>query len=187
MRKFSGTLSDDDRHEIARILEDGGVAILPTDTIYGLHAHALNENALLRICEIKKRQTPMSVIAPSVAWFEEQVAIERAREMSEKYAGPYTLLCPLSAQVSLPALLTSTGLVGVRFCEGVAADIARGFSLPLVTTSVNVHGEPALESIDDLSSEIEGQVDVIVDVGALRGRASTMVDFRESPERLVSR
>jgi len=187
MKRYSTPLSDEDLASIVESLLEGALAILPTDTLYGFHADAQNLDTIERVYRIKERRTPMSVIAPSFEWFEANTALENPSYFKEKYSGPYTLLSPISSNCRLPNVLVSTGLVGVRFCGGLSADLAERMDRPLITTSVNVTGSPPLTHPDALDSGISRRVDILIDDGPRTKGASTLVDCRQTPEKLIKR
>jgi L-threonylcarbamoyladenylate synthase len=160
---------------LGEILRRGGIVILPTDTIYGLHAVASNEAAVARIADLKGRgdDKPFVVIAADAGqlraygaavpealdslWPAPLTAIMRRRQT--------TVAARVPALPWLHALLESTG--------------------PLVSTSVNRSGEPPISSIDEVAKEMASGIDAALDAGRLEGKPSTIVDFTGEQPRVV--
>jgi L-threonylcarbamoyladenylate synthase len=161
--------------EIAEILLRGGVALLPTDTIYGLHAVAANEAAVARIAELKGRgdDKPFVVIAASA---------DQLRAFGADV--------PAQLEALWPAPLTAV----LRRGEGTVAarvpDLAWLRSLleqtgPLVSTSANRAGEPPLLEIDGSANPIVAGVDAVLDCGRREGKPSTIVDFTSAQPHIL--
>lgn len=161
-----------------RIL-DGEVGIFPTDTIYGLTGNALDEKVVEKILRIKRRKMPFSLIPHSIDWIrliidESQIAL--FDEYIGKYTGRFSTLWKYSERgASLPYHLRSSGLVSIRLPNHWITEFAADVKVPLVTTSVNIHRQPYMTSLDDLPGPIRKKVDFIVYEGPLRGSPSTIV------------
>ncbi len=153
--------------EIADLLRSGGVVLLPTDTIYGLHALAADENAVMRIAQIKgrEREKRFVTIAANVAQLE-SLDVNVPALLREIWPAPVTAILRQGSStiaVRVPdlqwlrSLLEQTGL--------------------LISTSANRRGEPPTSSPTDLSPEVLKRLDGIVDAGRREGKASPIVDF----------
>jgi len=156
-----------DLNEIAEILLRGGVALLPTDTIYGLHAVATNQAAVARIAELKGRgdDKPFVVIAASPDQLRE-LGAEVPQELEALWPAPLTAVLRRGA---------STVAARVPDLEWLRALLAR--TGPLVSTSANRAGERPIIEIDGLAKEIAAGVDAVLDSGRQEGKPSTIVDF----------
>lgn len=157
----------------------GAIAILPTDTIYGLSGNALDPQVVARIHRLKKKTTPSSFIPHSLEWArllvdERQAALFDAS--ADSFRGAYTTFWKYAGRsASLPRSLTSSGLVGMRLPDHWITEFTRSLRAPLVTTSVNVHGAPYMTCLDDLPESIRKGVDFIVYEGRRAGPPSTIV------------
>ena len=161
--------------ELADVLRAGGVALLPTDTIYGLHAIATNPAAVERIRAMKGRgdDKPFVIIASSV----EQLRGLGAT-LPEALAGIW------------PAPLTAILSSGEATIAARVPDLAWLRSLldrtgPLVSTSANRSGEPPVSSPHFLASDLQNGLDALLDQGPREGKPSTIVDFTGDEPRLV--
>jgi L-threonylcarbamoyladenylate synthase len=167
----------------ARVLRDGRLVAFPTETFYGLGAHALDEAAVARIFRAKGRpgDKPLLVLVESLAMVE-RVAREvpdRARRLMAKYwPGPLTLVLP--SRADLPAALTAgTGTVGVRLSgHPVARALVRAVGAPVTAPSANPHGGPAPRTADDVLAALGSGVDLVLDGGPTPGGLpSTVLDL----------
>ena len=170
-----GDPSGDVLDKLAGILRAGGVALLPTDTIYGLHAMATDEQAIGRIKAMKGRgdDKPFVIIASSVEQLrglgavihEELTGIWPAPLTTILVAGDATIAARIPDLVWLRSLLDRTG--------------------PLVSTSANRSGEPAVVSPDLLAHDLQTGLDALLDQGPREGEPSTIVDFTGAEPRLI--
>ena len=169
----------------------GELAILPTDTIYGLSGNALDPRVVERILRLKGRSSPPAVIPHSLAWARllvhdsEHAAFD---EEIERWSGPYLSLWRFArGRARLPRALHSSGLIGLRLPSHWVRTLAAQACIPLVTTSVNRHLEPYMTGPDDLPAWIREEVGFMVSEGRLSGPPSTLVRFEDGVPRLQER
>ena len=175
----------------ARVLRGGRLVAFPTETFYGLGAHALDETAVARIFRAKGRPAdkPLLVLVESLAMVE-RVAREvpdRARRLMAKYwPGPLTLILP--ARADLPVALTAgTGTIGVRLsAHPVALALVRAVGAPVTAPSANPHEGPAPRTADDVLIALGSGVDLVLDGGPTPGGPpSTVLDVTGAPPALL--
>ena len=174
-----------------RILTDGGVAAIPTDTLYGLAADALNPDAIERVFAIKERPDGMAL--PVLLSDVEQLALvarevpEGARKLAEAYwPGPLTLI--VRRAEGLPMRLTAgNATVAVRVpAHPVPRELAWRLGRPITGTSANISGSPDPQSLDELRQQLGDRVDCMVSAGPTpAGTASTIVDLTSSAPKLI--
>ncbi len=169
---------------LARLLRNGGVVAVPTETVYGLAANALDADACRRIFEIKGRPShdPLIVHVASLAAAEEVAVFSpRARKLAKAFwPGPLTLVLPKRAVV--PSIVTS-GLdsVAVRMPRHPAfrALLAR-VQRPLAAPSANPFGYISPTTAQHVFDSLGTKISDILDGGACRvGVESTIVDLRD--------
>jgi L-threonylcarbamoyladenylate synthase len=168
------------RSTLERCVGDGGVAIFPADTLYGLACDPLNEAAVQRIHSIKGRDEgrPSAVMYFSPLAMRELVSGlgERSRQaLSELLPGPVTLVI---ANPERRYPLASRGrpeTLGVRLIEGPLA----GAMTPIFQTSANRTGTPAPRSFEEIDDQVLAGADLAIDGGELIGAPSTVVDLSE--------
>ena len=184
-------LNDADAQEAlergARILRGGGLVALPTETVYGLGANALDREAVERIFVAKKRPAwdPVIVHIADMAMLEGLVSSvpEAARKLMEAFwPGPLTLLLPRSGAV--PDVVTAgRPLVGVRMpAHPVAMELIRRAGVPVAAPSANTFGHISPTTAEHVLEDLDGRIDAVIDAGpTLHGVESTVLDPGQSP------
>jgi L-threonylcarbamoyladenylate synthase len=167
--------------EAARTIIGGGVVAYPTETVYGLGANALDEQAILRVYQIKKRPLSMPIFL-AVSNFEmlESVANVDPQDMAileQLMPGPVSVLVPKKSIV--PNMLTAgSSLVGVRFPDHETALRIIDAAGPITSTSANRTGFAPPTSAQEVSMEIAERVDGVLDGGKCRySQPSTLLDL----------
>lgn len=174
-------------NEIAQLLRDGKVILLPTDTIYGLHALATDAGAVDRIAEIKGRDEtkPFIVLAASIDQLVElgiDADIDLLRRLNEVWPAPLTAILPLPHPI--PASRGASSLaVRIPALDWLRGLVAR--TGPLVSTSANRSGEPPVESPLNLAQHLQDSLDAIVDGGPRTGEPSAILDLSGDEPRVI--
>lgn len=168
------------RAALERRVREGGVAIFPADTLYGLACDPLNADAVERIHEIKGRgeRKPSAVMYFSPLAMRELVSGlgPRAREaVGALLPGPATLVLANPERRYPLACREDAERLGVRLIEGPLA----GAMTPIFQTSANRSGAPAPRSFDGIDSGVLAAADLAIDAGELIGEPSTVVDITE--------
>ena len=183
----------------AAILRGGGLVALPTETVYGLGANALDPAAVARIFAAKERPAwdPVIVhIAGSDSKLDKGAAMlaqlvgeipEAARLLAQSlidtfWPGPLTLLLPRSAAVP-DAVTAGRPLVGVRMpAHPVALELIRRAQVPVAAPSANRFGRISPTTAEHVLEELDGRIDAVLDAGpATHGVESTVLDPCRTP------
>ena len=173
-----------DEEEILNEITVGKIFVYPTDTIYGLGCDAENRDAVEKIKQIKQRDRnkPLSVIAPSTKWIEKNLIINT--DLNKYFPGPYTIVLKKKNPDFLKHV-SNTDSIGIRIPDTEFTKIIQNSGTPFITTSVNLSGESAIESVREIPKEIEDKIDIIIDAGRLTGRPSTLIiDGKEMKRKL---
>src|SRR6266404_5622384 len=168
-------------------LRKGEIVALPTETVYGLAADALNPIAVAKIFEAKERPRfdPVIVHLPSRDWLEKIADLsEHNQQLILKLAdrfwpGPFTMVLPKREIV--PEIVTSgLNTVAVRIsAHPVFADIVCELDHPLAAPSANRFGRVSPTTAQHVLDELEGQIPLIIDAGPTEhGLESTIVSLR---------
>ena len=164
----------------AKLLAGGGLVALPTETVYGLGADALDPVACAKIFEAKDRplSDPLIVHVPSVEWLDRlAVASERARRLAENFwPGPLTLVLPRRELV--PDLVTAgQETVAVRMSSHpVFQAVLEAFGKPVAAPSANRFGRISPTCAAHVLAELGGRIPLILDGGpCAHGIESTIV------------
>jgi L-threonylcarbamoyladenylate synthase len=176
----------------AKLLREGQTVALPTETVYGLAADALNPAAITHIFEAKERPRfdPLIVHLPGVSWLEQIADIKNeTRELLNRliakfWPGPLTFVLPRKKIV--PDIVTA-GLetVAVRMsAHAVFAETIHEFGRPLAAPSANRFGRISPTTAEHVREELDGRIPLILDAGPTTlGIESTIVAiFRERME-----
>jgi len=178
------------------LLRKGEVVALPTETVYGLAADALNPIALTKIFEAKERPLfdPLIVHLPDRGWLEKVADLQtQNRQLIEKLAdafwpGPLTIVLPRHNIV--PEIVTA-GLdtVAVRIsAHPVFIEIIRAFGAPLAAPSANRFGRISPTTAAHVLEELNGRIPLIVDAGpTTHGLESTIIALRNKPIEVLRR
>ncbi|MCL5265845.1 MAG: L-threonylcarbamoyladenylate synthase [Chloroflexi bacterium] len=179
-------LSADDPASIeiaAGVLGDGGLVAFPTDTVYGLGAHAFVPQAVQRIFEVKGRAAekaiPILLADPGDLPLVAESVSPAAQKLVERFwPGGLTIVLPKSPDV--PNVVTSGGsTIAVRVPNHPAAlALIRRAGAPLAVTSANRSGRASPKTAEEVRADLEGLIEVILDGGRVPGgRESTVLDL----------
>lgn len=175
----------------AKIIREGGLLGIPTETVYGLGANALNEQAVYNIFAAKGRpqDNPLIIHVPDASWLSrycENVPDSAYRLAGEFWPGPLTMILP---RKEIVPLRTTGGLnsVGVRCPDHpVTLSIIRQADVPIAAPSGNTSGRPSPTSASDMLEDMDGKIEAIFDGGPCRvGVESTIIDLTCQPPRLL--
>ncbi len=171
------------RQALESCISKGGVALFPSDGIYGLACDPLNEKAVARVHEIKGRDDGK----PSAVMYLSPLAMrELVRDLNQRVSevfgrllpGPVTLIVPNPRHRYPLACREDPSRLGVRVIGGPLA----GVRFPLFQTSANLSTEPAPSSFAGVVPEVKEAVDLAIDGGRLTGLPSTVVDLTDYDE-----
>jgi L-threonylcarbamoyladenylate synthase len=171
----------------AEILAAGGLVALPTETVYGLGANALDATAVGRIFEAKQRPAwdPVIVHISDLAMLDklvEEIPGRVRRLMGAFWPGPLTLLLPRTKAVP-DAVTAGRALVGVRMpAHPVALKVIRRAGVPIAAPSANMFGRISPTTAEHVLADLDGRIDAVLDAGAtLHGVESTVLDASKTP------
>ncbi|MFL6500845.1 MAG: L-threonylcarbamoyladenylate synthase [Candidatus Udaeobacter sp.] len=182
------TLISTDRIAAVELLRKGDVVALPTETVYGLAAKALNAIAVAKIFEAKERPRfdPLIVHLPNRNWLGKIVDVPAGDrrligKLSEKFwPGPFTMILP--KRDIIPDIVTA-GLdtVAVRFsAHPVFAEIVAELDEPLAAPSANRFGRISPTTAQHVLDELDGRIPLIIDAGPTKhGIESTIIGIRD--------
>ena len=177
--------------ECAEILRRGGLVAIPTETVYGLAADALNADAVARIFAAKERPSwdPLIVHVSDfgmVARVAEGFP-EKARILTERFwPGPLTVLLKRSSQLPL-SVTAGRETVAVRMpAHCVARTLIAAANLPLAAPSANRFGRTSPTNVEHVLRDLDGRIDAVLDAGPTSiGVESTVIDAMRTPPLLL--
>jgi L-threonylcarbamoyladenylate synthase len=175
---------------VAAALAAGRLAILPTDTVYGICAAAADDEAVSRLSVVKRRpaEQPIALLAASVEQLLE--AVPELRGQSERairalLPGPYTLVLPNPARRLGSLAGANPDSIGVRV-PALSPPAAAALRSPVAATSANLSGGRDPRRLADVPAELRSACAAELDGGELPGTASTVLDLT-GPEPAVLR
>jgi L-threonylcarbamoyladenylate synthase len=175
----------------AELLRAGEVVALPTETVYGLAANALDARAVARIFEIKGRPAHNPIIVHVCSLEMARRCVTTFPALAEQLAkafwpGPLTLVLPRAQ--SIPEIVTAGGkTVGVRWpSHPLIQAVIRECDFPLAAPSANLSNRISPTNAAHVQKQLDGQIPVIVDGGQSGvGIESSVLDLTVSPPRIL--
>jgi tRNA threonylcarbamoyl adenosine modification protein (Sua5/YciO/YrdC/YwlC family) len=166
----------------ADILRNGGLVIIPTETVYGIAANNENNKTIERLYEIKKRpkDKPFSLHLSSkenVEKYAVDILPVAYRLMDKFWPGPLTLVLKDKAG----------GKIGMRIPDHkIALAIIHEAGVPVVCPSANLSGNNPPQTVEEALGDLDGRVDLAIDTGKTAlGKESTVVDATQSPVEIL--
>ena len=168
--------------EAADILGNGGLVIMPTETVYGIASNMADARAIERLYQIKQRpkDKPFSVhidTKEKIEYFAHDIPVSAYKLMDKFWPGPLTLI--LKSR--------NKDTIGIRIPDdNIALRIIALSGVSVVCPSANISGKPAPTNFQDAIKDLEGLVDFAIDAGSTRsGIESTVVDLTVEPMRIL--
>ncbi|HTD58318.1 MAG TPA: L-threonylcarbamoyladenylate synthase [Solirubrobacteraceae bacterium] len=182
------SVTPEDVTRLEMCLTDGGVAVIPTDTVYGLACNPASATAVRRVYELKRRPPAKPA---AVMFFSLQPALKLLAELGPQtrralgalLPGPVTLLLPNPEQ-RFPLVCdprgTGSALLGLRVPAFVGPlALLVGVGVPVAQSSANLSGGSDPRRLQDVPVELREGADLMLDGGELPGSASTVIDLAE--------
>ena len=175
------------------LLRQGELVAFPTDTVYGIGAHAFLEEAVARLYQAKERPAdqPVALLLPDAAAMEAVCTNipPLAWQIAERF-WPGGLSLVLARSEAVPDRVTAGGpTVAVRVPDHpLVCALCRELGAPLAASSANCHGQPPPVTADEVEAALAGRVSLILDGGRCQGGvASTILDLTVSPPAILRR
>ena len=167
----------------AQLIKQGGIAIFPTETVYGIGANGLDESAIKKLYQIKQRplSKPISLLVNSIDMINsitENITKEEYSLIKKFMPGPLTII--LKKKKIIPDILTANSdTVGIRMPENeISLKLIEYAGVPIATSSANISGQESNTKVNENLKELKEKVDVFIDGGESKiGIASTVVQI----------
>lgn len=177
--------------KVVEVLQNGGIIIYPTDTLYGIGCDALNVRAVERICEIKginPLKSNLSIICSDMSDVSEYARISTPiyKLMRRNLPGPFTFILPTTSE--LPRIYKNRKTVGIRIPDNnISREIVKLLGNPIMTTSIHDDSDEIEYTTDpELIHEKWGEtVDIVVDGGFGGAVGSTVIDCSEEVPEII--
>src|SRR5712691_1904881 len=169
--QLAGAPTDRQLDEIVELLRSGGIVLMPTDTIYGLHGIPQTAD---RIAKIKGREQKRFVtIAASIGQLE-SLGVQIPDVLREIWPAPLTAILDREESTIAARIPDLDWLRHLLHRTG-----------PLISTSANHSGELPIRTPADLETDLVAAIDGIADAGRREGKPSAIVDFTETEPRFI--
>ena len=178
----------DKTNEIVKTLNEGGVALIATDTVYGLAASPVNDKAVEKIYALKCR--PRDMFLPvMVAELQDLELLgldinTNARKLfkSDLVPGAITFVLGFKEDAVKPSWLATRDEIATRIPDNALLLSVLRKTGPLLVTSANRHGKPVTQArVKDILEELEGSPDLVIEDGEGKEVPSTIINCRRNP------
>lgn len=166
--------------------KNNAVFVYPTDTIYGLWG-IVTPQVVQKITAIKQRlpNKHYSIVAPNMEWirthFDVSDNFPHQRNTYYQQHGPLTLLISpqqMQSKTYDRKLLTDSDMIGIRLLvDHPFQAFVTELDQPFITTSANISWQASITSLDQLSEQQKGSIDISIDDWVLSGSGSTIIDY----------
>lgn len=183
LKLYDNNNSAEDLQKVVDVLNDGGLIIYPTDTMYALGCHGLKERAIERICRIKNidpRKNNLSIICYDLSTISEYGKVDNNtfKLMKRNLPGAFTFI--LNGTTRLPKIFRNRKEVGIRMPDNtIIQEIARKLDAPIMTTTLPYDEGDDIEYITDpelINEKFGDTADLVIDGGIGGTKPSTIVD-----------
>ena len=185
--------NENDINKAGEILRNGGLVGIPTETVYGLAANALDGKAVEKIFRAKGRpmDNPLIVHIADIGDIEKFSLVsefpEKAKLLAEKFwSGPLTMIMPKGRAIP-DEVSAGLNTVAIRFPEHKTAQaVIRAAGVPLAAPSANLSGSPSPTTAHHVISDLNGRIDAVLDGGECRvGLESTVITLACDTPRIL--
>jgi len=177
-------------NKIYQVLNDGGLVISPTDTVYGIMGDALNENVIKKIYNVKKRDysKPLLLLMNSyemIKEYTEVISQQEEKVIKEILPGPVTII--LEKYDKINNLITGNSeYVGIRIPDNEELlFIINMLGRPVISTSANFSDEAVITDISMIDNELKNKIDYIEDGGEIKNVSSTIIRFIDDELKII--
>ena len=183
LKLYDKNNNPDDLQRIVDTLEEGGIIIYPTDTMYAIGCHALKERPIERICKLKNidpRKHNLSIICYDLSNISEYARVSNAtfKLMKRTLPGPFTFI--LNADSRLPKIFRNRKEVGIRVPDNnIIREICRMLNAPILTTTLPLKEGEDIEYVTDpelIDEKFGDKVDWVIDGGIGGIEPSTVIN-----------
>lgn len=170
--------------QASKILQEGGIVALPTETVYGLAANAIDEKAVAKIFSAKKRPSfnPLIIHLPNMEEAQKYAEFnDIAKSLAARFwPGALTMILPKKKNTNLSNLVTA-GLdtIAIRVpANKIMQQVLKISALPLAAPSANKSGTPSPTTAEHVAKSLGSEVDMILAAGKCElGLESTIIDM----------
>ena len=163
---YNDNIAENQVARAVEILKEGGVVLVPTDTLYAVACDALNSKAIEKVCRLKginPEKTNLSILCSDISMASEYAKFDNKafKILKENTPGPFTFL--FRAASSLPRAFKNRKIVGIRIPDNEAVrKIVTALGNPLLSTSISFEDDDYAVNPDLIEETYEGDVDFMI-------------------------
>lgn len=181
--KVSSLYPDPDKLErAAEVLKKGGLVAFPTETVYGLGANFQDESAIEKVYRAKRRprKKPLTVHIANINYLRSvvgDISKFESRLIRKFWPGPLTLIFRSKEGKKIGFRMPS---------NRIAQDLINKAGIPIVAPSANISGGPPPKTAEEVLSDLDGRIDMVIDGGPTQvGTESTVIDLTTLPPKVL--
>jgi len=176
-------MNNEETYKLLSVLEEGKIALLPSDTVYGLFADATNIDSIKRIDKAKHSNKPHLIVVSDIDMLYKYVknVNELQKKIIDKY-WPNTLTILFEKNDLIDNELTKgSPYIGIRMPKNkFLLDLISKFGKPLISSSANITNEKVITNVKLLDEKLKNKISFIYDNGDLSDIASTIIKVEDN-------
>ena len=160
-------------------LKKGNIIIYATDTLYGLSADATNTSAIQKINNLKKRNSPLSVMIDDIKSIKKYANLDSNtfNNINKILPGPFTILLKAKKNNLSYLVQNESDKIGIRIPNTMfCLNLLKKYKKPIITTSVNIHDKEPLNNIDEIERNFP-DINIYKNGINKSSKGSTIIDF----------
>ena len=171
----------------SELLLNGKIIDYPTDTLYVFGVDATNTESIIKLNKLKQREQAYSIIVDSFSMLKNyaQLSVDIENKIKSMLPGPITVI--LNQLNSNLSYLVNPGLktIGIRIPDNqFILNVVKKINKPIITTSVNIHGQKPLNNIDLINDKFS-KIDIFKNSLLIQSKGSTIIDFSTTPFKII--
>lgn len=186
---YNDNIAENQIQQVVETLKEGGVIIIPTDTLYAVACDALNPKAIERVCRLKginPEKTNLSILCSDISMVSDYAKFDNYafKLMKDNTPGPFTFL--FRAASSLPRAFKGRKIVGIRIPDNEAVrKVVAALGNPLLSTSIMYQDEDYAINPDLIEEEYEDKIDLMIKGEDGKLQPSAIIDCTEGEPEIL--
>ena len=175
-------IEKDELKEVCKVINNNGVIVFPTETVYGVGGNALSSEVVKRIYEIKCRPRfkALNIMVKNKEEIQKYAYINSSIEekiIENFMPGPITIILKKKENIIAKELTAENDTIGIRIPNNyIIKTILENCNVPIAAPSANISGKPSVTNLNDIKEDFCEKVDVMIDGGECKDKiASTIV------------
>ena len=189
LKIYNENIADNQVSQVVETLKDGGIIVIPTDTLYAVACDALNPKAIEKVCRLKginPEKTNLSILCDDISMVSDYAKFDNYafKLMKDNTPGPFTFL--FRAASSLPRAFKGRKIVGIRIPDNLAVrKIVESLGNPLLSTSILYQDEDYAVNPDLIEEEYRDKADLMVMAEEGKLQPSAIIDCTSDQPQIV--